>query len=550
MRVTLPEGEVSLVTSDISPIGAFFVGVRRLEPGALIDVLVRPAGLKIAPVRLHSEVVRVVQTGGSLPPGFAVRWIWALSEAGAEPIFQVLYKVLHVPGVREEFLQPGRRVRFDFPAVGARFEFRNVTAPSSAAELPSASLRGSEFREEVVSSGTRVHQARTLRPWPRPGEPSGSSGAAIPKPVTSVPASSLAAPTTRGANVGHAAKASVEFGTDMEFAAAEAQDKTPPNGVDFDIIGGTVRAGDGVAATKAQPDSSGAQVRSGGWSTWRRTSDYDESRRSSDISVSDDLRPVGRRPSQVRADQLGQPGNDAAQRSRRSGAEPGVFLDESSIARQPSAVFDAVPKSNRTSVAPQREEIGPAPRPRSDASQSVPRPSAAVGGASNSLRTQSGRFQGAPPAENSRRGSDTGISPFLERSQIFGRAGQLTSNFGIDSRSNQGSQQAPVIFDLPVTYEYDGRLVPGRLISAASHAVEISTRDTMPSLDERMVVNLPVEVKGCWRTVSIHGKMLKNLALREDGAQAMIVAIERLQEGSHAGAYARMLRDVQAEAGP
>ncbi len=573
MRVTLPEGEVSLVASDISPTGAFFAGVRRLEPGAPIDVLIRPTGLKIAPVRLHAQVVRVVQPGGSFPPGFAVRWVWALSEAGAEPVFQVLRKILHIHGIRDEHFDSGRRVRFDFPAVGARFEFRTLSATSATVEAPPPSLRGNEFREEVVSTGSRVHQAVAMRPRTRPGERIGTSAAEQALPLTSAPAFAVASPVaptpafsvapsaTRAVAAAPPARASVEFGTAMELAAAEAQDKTPPNGVDFDMMGVSGPAGVGLPSAKPTLPSGSERIPTGGWSTWRRTSDLSDARRQSDVSASDDLRPVGRRSSQAAAPLLDPPAASPAQRPRRSASDSGAFFEESSLVRPPSVVFDAMPRSNRTSIAPQSDDVGHSFRSRGDAPPSPPSPSRPVSGASPSphrmpsVRVQgvppaeSGRAQSAPPADSIRRGSDIADSPFLERSQIFGRAGQLTTNFGIDARSTHGNIQAPAMFDLPVTYEFEGRLVPGRLISAASLAVEISTRESVPNLDERLVVNLPVEVEGRWRTVSIHGKMLKNSAPRDDGAQAMIVAIERIQEGTHVGAYARMLRDAQAEAG-
>ena len=121
VRLVLADGEMQGVTTDIGPTGAFFAGTKNARVDDEIDVLVRPAGVRIAPVRLRAQVVRVVQPGGPLPPGMAVRWLWALSEVGSEPVFNVLRQVLHIVGISPASLASGRRVRFDFLPVGGKF---------------------------------------------------------------------------------------------------------------------------------------------------------------------------------------------------------------------------------------------------------------------------------------------------------------------------------------------------------------------------------------------------------------------------------------------
>lgn len=519
LRVVLPDGEINAVTTDIGPTGAFFAGLRHAPEGSEVDVLVRPIGLKIAPVKLRAEVVRVVAAGGPYPPGFAVRWLWAYSEAGSQPIFHVLRKVLHIVGITPERLGTGRRVRFDFPAVGATFDF---TASAAERSNPSGLPREGMIREEVVGPRSRSSSSRVA------GLPRRSAASV----VTSTP----------GEGVG-----AVIVGDEDDIDAFA--ETTPPT-FDAMLPDGTrvAPASEMTHVSVAPPEavavpefaSRGERDRSGVWSTYTRSSGTaPPRRRTSDVVMSDDLRVAGRRTSDILSER-------AARRRTGSGhfdpdhpaQASGVFDAEptappsrprSSTARSGSGVFDAElggAPTRANSAAYATDNL----RPISDIRR-MPSESQDV------RRMPSGKLQAAP----ARPASGLSDSPFLERSQIFGRGGRLDTGIGVDV----SGVHTPAEVDIPVTFEYDSRFVPAKLRSAATVAVEVEAR-VAPPMETRFTLNVPVEVEGVWRTVYLHGKLLRTPEPRDSGV-AFVMAIERVQEGEYAGAYTRFLQTSQAE---
>lgn len=547
LRVALPEGEVSLVTTDLGPTGAFFAGVRKVSPGAMIDVLVRPQGLKIAPVRLHAEIVRVVAPGGPHPPGFAVRWIWALSEAGVEPIYQVLRKVLHMIGLREEHLSGGRKVRFDFPPVGGSFSFR--LPPSVEVRPDLSSTRDGGIREEVVVSGSRARSTASWAPT-RPTDRTSSSAIPVFSPRAGT---QRAEPEPVVAPVVHTQATHGQAGTDAELDLAALQDDTPVGGTELPMM-------NEPSNLLTNPLLRADRQRSGGWSTWKRNSSVSAApRRSSDVVATDDLRPIGRRPSEVVASEpIAQPRTgsghfDPARQQGLSGAFDDINaprLDESTSTSRPhSAVFDAITRPDNTRVAADAPEMTTIRRSGAHVAEDhigVPsRPRQASGG-----RPDTGRMQRVPSGAVDARAGLASDSPFFERSQIFGRGGHLTTNIGLDTRSHVSGLHVPVEMDLPVTFEHDNRFVPARMVGAASLAVELVMQESPPEVDERIVVNVPVEIDGHWRTIQLHGKLLSAPTPRDDGSLAAVVALERVQEGAYVGSYAQLLQDALVEAQP
>lgn len=542
LRVALPEGEVSLVTTDLGPTGAFFAGVRKVTPGSTVDVLVRPQGLKIAPVRLHAEIVRVVPPGGPYPPGFAVRWIWALSEAGVEPIFQVLRKVLHIVGLREEHLSGGRKVRFDFPPVGGSFSFRPAPAVETRPDL--SSTRDGGIREEVVVAGSRARSTASWAPTRATDRsPSTMIPAFSPRQAPADPEPSpapVAAPAARPSRG--------EPGTDTELDVASLQDDTPVGGTDLPML-------DEPSNILTNPLLRADRQRSGGWSTWKRSSDVSSvSRRSSDVVATDDLRPVGRRVSEavVAPTATARSASGHFDPSRQAVAAA-AFDDIHPGERPHSAVFDAVARQDQTRLAADVPEMTNVRRTGAHLAEdhlAVPFRTREPSGARPVVRPDTGRMQRVPSGAIDPRAGVGAESPFFERSQIFGRGGHLTTNVGLDTRSHVSGLHVPVEIDLPVTFEHDNRFVPARMIGAASLAVELVTQDTPPDVDERIVVNVPIEVEGRWRTIQLHGKLLRAPTPRDDGGLAVVVALERVQEGEFAGAYSRLLQEAHAEAQP
>lgn len=524
LRVVLPDGEINAVTTDIGPTGAFFAGLRHAPEGREVDVLVRPIGSKIAPVKLRAEVVRVVAPGGPYPPGFAVRWLWAYSEAGSEPIFHVLRKVLHIVGITPERLGTGRRVRFDFPAVGGAFDFTaSAVERGNAPGLP----REGMIREEVVGPRSRSSSTRV---------------AGLPRRSTA----SVVTATPTGSSSG----AVIVGDEDAIDAFAET---TPPT-FDAMLPDGTrvAPAPEMTHVSVAPPEEvvvpdfspRGQRERSGAWSTYSSGGgSAPPRRRTSDVVLSDDLRVVGRRTSDILSER-------AARRRTGSGHfDPdhpaqvsGVFDAEptappsrprSSTARSGSGIFDAEVGGARTranSSAYATDDLRPISDIRRMPSQSQ-----------DVRRMPSGKLQAAP----TRTSSGLHDSPFLERSQIFGRGGRLDTGIGVDVSGVHSGVHTPAEVDIPVTFEHDSRFVPAKLRSAATLAVEVEAR-IAPPMETRFTLNVPIEVEGVWRTVYLHGKLLRTPEPRDSGV-AFVMAIERVQEGEHAGAYTRFLQASQAE---
>lgn len=129
LKVLFGDAEMSCVTTDVSATGAFLAARNAPPIGANVDIVVRPSGVKMPPVRLRSEVVRVNPIGGPHQPGFAVRFVSIHSDVGGDPIYHVLRRMLRVPDVLPEHLPAGGQVTFDFPAIGEHFALRSAQAP-------------------------------------------------------------------------------------------------------------------------------------------------------------------------------------------------------------------------------------------------------------------------------------------------------------------------------------------------------------------------------------------------------------------------------------
>ena len=120
-RVAVAGLPLRLVTTDISPTGAFFATTESPEVGTAVEVALRPAGVKVVPVRLRAEVVRVVQGGSPDQPGFGVRWVSAHCEVGGAALYEFLRHVLKIPALVREQIGNERMVTFEFPAPGEEF---------------------------------------------------------------------------------------------------------------------------------------------------------------------------------------------------------------------------------------------------------------------------------------------------------------------------------------------------------------------------------------------------------------------------------------------
>jgi len=120
-RIVSGGNERNFVTTDISPTGAFFASAVAPDVGETVTIVARPGGMKVAPIEIEAVVVRRVELGSATQPGFAVRWVVARTEAGGEPLYRVLKKVLRVSEVTLEMFGHERDAEFHFPEIGERF---------------------------------------------------------------------------------------------------------------------------------------------------------------------------------------------------------------------------------------------------------------------------------------------------------------------------------------------------------------------------------------------------------------------------------------------
>ncbi len=185
-----------LVTTDLSPTGAFFASSKNPEVGEVVEVNLRGAGVKPSPVRLRAEVIRIVLGGSASQPGFAVRWVTAHSEVGGEALFQFLCQVLRVPGLTREHIGNERTLTYEFPDVGGEFPLARsissggpplITRERATQPLDSVGgrLGGSRIISEAIGG-------RRSAPSMAPRPPGSSSTESVPQGVPSGPFTSTA----------------------------------------------------------------------------------------------------------------------------------------------------------------------------------------------------------------------------------------------------------------------------------------------------------------------------------------------------------------------
>lgn len=144
LRITTDRGDRNFVTTDVCATGAFFAAAEAPEPGTLLTVVMRPEGMKVAPIEVEAIVVRTVAPGMPHQPGFAVRWAVARSDAGGEPLYRVLKRILRVPEVSIEMFGHEREVEFVFP--DAAEDFGKVLQIDNAPRGPLLQQRREEKR--------------------------------------------------------------------------------------------------------------------------------------------------------------------------------------------------------------------------------------------------------------------------------------------------------------------------------------------------------------------------------------------------------------------
>lgn len=95
--------------------------------------------------------------------------------------------------------------------------------------------------------------------------------------------------------------------------------------------------------------------------------------------------------------------------------------------------------------------------------------------------------------------------------------------------------------NVPVTFVHKNNvMVAGRVTGIGAQAAVVVTDETPPSLDEPVVINLPLLVKGSYRTVYLSGKLLQ-IGTPTDEGMRFVLHVEKCEEGNHKGAFAAFL---------
>lgn len=578
-KVHFGEAELSCVTTDISATGAFFAARNSPPVGTQLEIAVRPTGLKIPPVLVVAEVVRVNEIGGGRQPGFAVRFLSAHSDAGGQPVYHVLRTVLRVPGIAPEHLPRVGAVTFLFPESGEPIELESAMS-SRASSAGSGSRLTGRPENPIQDAMPRQRRGSRVRPPEQlsresTGEPVNPTIGAAQRPkerrfsTSDKPAFAAKAPSTPAA--GSPTPPSVQPPPHRRGSATRPNPAT--------ITAQTPTAARRMSAVQSNPFTvarpSQAALDSGVFqppsASAARSSampvfavkpqvaiagepevDLDAVDERTPVSTesSFDLRQpeesrvfAGKKPETSRIiSPFSQPTSQSNRRkstasswsSYESGGQP-----RTSGRRNSQVIVQDDPfATGARKVAAKYHKLEEQAREKRRQEREVEREKMRV--ASNGRRRDSGGLSTAFNAESGEQ----------EHSMIFARGGQNSTIGGPIltgvSSSPALPENATVEVQLPVTYELDGRFVPGTVVTAAPLALQIHTLDVVPQLDQRLMVNFPVQVEGSWVTIFLNGKLLR-VPDRRDSGQVFVLHIERVSEGQNKGAYNNFLVAAHAE---
>ena len=618
LKVLFGDAELNCVAIDVSPTGAFFVARNSPPIDTTVDIIVRPTGVKIPPVRLNAQIVRVNAVGGGSQPGFAVRFLTAHGDSGRGPIFHVLRHVLQLTEISPEHLPDDSVIVFRFPEIGEQMNLqsarrrRSVTNADSGPRLTGRPLTPIEDamprdrRGKPMKSPASPPPSRRDDPRHRPSDPRLRRSSELSRPragdtshgeSTELPTAPQIArePTELPAppmptSAAHRAAGAQTTGRRVSAAQYNAFSHARPTRPDGDsgifLPPGSAQPGSAQPGS-AQPGSAhSVSAQPTGHPAARPPAIQPTPAFSANptfapkpaLSSNSDKAPSA--PSATTR----LPPTIAA--AKRPAAEASFDLEQPEVSR---SFGGKRPETSRI-VAPFTNQSSPTTRRRSTASSwsvyepdtqqrsSARRTSEAViqdDPFATGARKMAARFREKAEQERDQRRSDreherellrakldlrrreTGPSGATfgvdgdggERSMIFARNGATSSIGGPMLTGMSASPGLPenttVAVQTPVTYELDGRFVPGMLVSAAPLALEIHSTDQVPQLDQALIVNLPVRHEDRWRTIFLVGKLLR-LPERRDGGQSFVLHIERVQEGEIAGAYNRFLTSDHA----
>ena len=486
-RVAISGRPQRLVSTDVSPTGAFFATTDSPEVGTSLEVHLRPAGMKVPPVRLTAEVVRVVQGGGPDQPGFGVRWAEAHCEVGGEALYDFLRHVLKLPSLSRDQIGHDRTLNYEFPTVGGEFPpARRI--PEGGPPLikrgrtePGAEPSGSRSSTAKVISDTIAGRHRQGQITARP------------------PGSS---PSTLRPDLG-------------PFGASDRDQVIEPTNPPAQRPG---------PATSSAPATSGTKPAAATTARGRPQS----------LALSGPWQPVPAAEGSPRT------GNRSFPTRRNSGVIQAENVMVGAPIRRKGDEVDRLDHRRQVSGASRAPDV----EARSGRFIGIPKadnvraervmPDLDSGGRRPSRRGSAARQSGAH-------------SPFQERSLIFG-GGPMSSIGGPSVAGTQGAREEPaaqgsVKVDIPITYEMDNRFAVGQVVAAAPLAVEIRTSDQAPQFEQSLVVNMPIEIDKAFTTVYLVGKLLR-VPEHDDRGSVFVLHIERVIEGKNEGAYGRFLAGV------
>ncbi len=539
--------EIKATTTNLSVTGAFLATRRPLPLGAKVTVHFLQADPRSPKVPLEAEVVREESSGAGGQPGFGVRWLTAESHVGAVALVGFLIKVLRVPGLRAEAMGSGAHVVFAFPAHGQAVDTSASAATKAAQASPS------------VASGSRRPSSQALSPGddrPTQRRPSGVSPAA--GQVAPRPRAPRAPAWESGlsAGVGSALSAkssSSSIAGDQEVDLGALSDDTPVT--DTPVIDAPVTdAMVGVPATAAHAGSSTVAGRD----------PVDEVEINANVLDQSGIFEGKARDSSLLIAPFSSRRRDPGQAEASWPDYPKTDIDATSVRRQGGMVSSEdvlagvrKPTNRASGAAPGRPSVSPGTADPRAGYQLGRKPTPAQSTGRSTTR-DSGRLVGPSATEAD------GVAPFgLARSRsgaarpgdarradgrrVDGRPVGRPNKPGEAPHSDIFTGHAPrssvrqmVKLDVPVTYEYDNRFVPARLVSAEARALLLQTRDVTPGSDEEIVVNIPIDVEGVFRTVYVRGRLLR-AAEEANGVSRFLLHVDKLNEGKHAGAFEQLL---------
>ena len=603
-KVLFGAAELSCVTTDISPSGAFFAARNSPPIGEEIGIDVRPTGVKIPPVHVKAEVVRVNPLGSGLQPGFAVRFLSAHSDAGGASIYHVLRRVLHVLDIAPDDLPESGVVVFRFPEGGEPLDLqsarirRPVTTTGSGARLTGRPLRPIQDAMPRDRRGQRVRSSRS----------SMKLGSEASRWATTDEPSTVQTPPPRALSSHDRPEFGLNPGRGRASQQMEAVANEPepaPSGrsraSDAGMFSAAAPTGGAARVISAEPSNAFAGARpraaaadSGIFSPPGSTPHFAPAPAPTPPAL--DRPPLSAHASRTSAERPHASGPPTPSRAphasesgppRRPAADATFHLDD----RDDSGFFDQPRPETSRIVAPFSNQSSSHTRRKSQASQwsvyesgiqervTARRVSDVIiqdDPFATGARKVAARFREKAEQERDsrreqrerereqlraklakrQRNPRPGSGAFSvdgdggERSMIFARSGQNSTIGGPMLTGMTASpalpENATVAVQAPVTYELDGRFVPGTMVSAAPLAVEIHSTDQVPQLDQKLVLNMAVHDDQRWRTIYLMGKLLR-VPERRGGGQSFVLHIERVHEGKLPGAYNRFLTSAHAE---